>query len=273
VSELPYDQLVEVTPYASLVLQNNPGLMTLDGTNTWLLRAPGADRTILVDPGQKDASPDELAHLDAVLNAAGDLAAVILTHGHFDHCEIAQQVHDRTGAPIRAIDPSLCVGAGALRDGEVIEDAGLRFEVWATPGHSADSASFVISEFDGQLDGQGGAVLTGDTVLGRGTTVVSYPDGDLGSYLASLRRLRELGDLTVLPGHGPVLEHAPEVVQFYLDHREQRLEQVRGALRVLGPDVESMDVVRHVYTDVDEALWPFADLSVQAQLAYLRGER
>jgi glyoxylase-like metal-dependent hydrolase (beta-lactamase superfamily II) len=223
----------------------------------------------MIDPGQNDLGENKAAHLEAVLNAAGDLAAVILTHGHFDHCEIARQVHDRTGAPIRAIDPDLCVGAAALRDGEIIEAAGLRLEAWATPGHSADSASFVIED----VGGAGGAVLTGDTVLGRGTTVVAYPDGDLGSYLASLRRLRELGDLKVLPGHGPVLEHAPEVVQFYLDHREQRLQQVRDALVRLGPDAESMAVVEHVYTDVDEALWPFADLSVRAQLAYLRGER
>ena len=265
---IPYGELVTVTPYASYVLQDNPGLMTLEGTNTWLLRAPGADRTILVDPGQNDAHPNEMSHLEAVLNAAGEIAAIVLTHGHFDHGEIAQQVRDRTGAPIRAINPDLCVGAPALTDGEIIDSAGLKIQVWATPGHSSDSASFVIDDFGGH----GGAVLTGDTVLGRGTTVVAYPDGDLGSYLASLRRLRELGDLTVLPGHGPVLQHAPEVVQFYLDHREQRLQQVRDALQVLGPDAGSMDVVRHVYTDVDEALWPFADLSVQAQLAYLRDE-
>ena len=262
-TKTPYEQLIAVTPYASLVRQNNPGLMTLDGTNTWLLRAPGADDTVLIDPGQQDSD-----HLDAVLNVAGPVSLVILTHGHFDHCEIAGQVHERTGAPVRAIDPSLCVGAAALADGELIEAGGLRIESWATPGHSADSASFVISDFDGI----GGAVLTGDTVLGRGTTVVAYPDGDLGNYLASLRRLRELGELTVLPGHGPVLEHAGDVVQFYLDHREQRLQQVRDALVVLGPDATPRAVVEQVYVDVDESLWDAAEISVQAQLAYLRGE-
>jgi glyoxylase-like metal-dependent hydrolase (beta-lactamase superfamily II) len=263
VTEPPYEQLVPVTPYASLVRQNNPGLMTLDGTNTWLLRAPGADGTVLVDPGQQDSD-----HLDAVLAAAGTVSLVILSHGHFDHSEIAGQVHERTGAPVRAIDSQLCIAAPALSEGELIELAGLRIESWATPGHSADSASFVISDFDGL----GGAVLTGDTVLGRGTTVVAYPDGDLGSYLASLHRLRELGELTVLPGHGPVLEHAGEVVQFYLDHREQRLQQVRDALSVLGADASPRAVVEHVYVDVDESLWDAAEISVQAQLAYLRGE-
>ncbi|MCW2496998.1 MBL fold metallo-hydrolase [Jatrophihabitans sp.] len=256
-----YEQLVTVTPYASLVLQSNPGLMTLDGTNTWLLRAPGTDRTVLVDPGQEDQT-----HLETVLAAAGSVEAVLLTHGHYDHCQVAARVHELTGAPVRGVDPKLCIGGAAFADGEVVEAAGLRIQIWATPGHSADSASFVIADSDGTA----GAVLTGDTILGRGTTVVAFPDGDLGSYLASLRRLRELGDLTVLPGHGPVLEHAGEVAQFYLDHREQRLDQVRAAVAALGPEASARAVVERVYVDVDEALWDAAEVSVEAQLAYLR---
>jgi glyoxylase-like metal-dependent hydrolase (beta-lactamase superfamily II) len=262
-SELAYERLVEITPYASVVLQHNPNIMTLDGTNTWLLRAPGADDVILVDPGEDDA-----AHLEAVLAAAGQVAAVVLTHGHYDHCQVAGRVHELTGAPVRAVDPDLCLGGAAFADGEVIEAAGLRVQVLATPGHSADSASFVIDSFDGN----GGAVLTGDTILGRGTTVVAYPDGDLGRYLSSLQRLRELGELTVLPGHGPVPGAVGSTAQFYLDHREQRLQQVRDALEELGPDATPRAVVERVYVDVDESLWGAAEISVQAQLAYLRGE-
>lgn len=262
-TEPAYEQLVAVTPYASVVLQNNPNIMTLDGTNTWLLRAPGADRAILVDPGEEDES-----HLQAVLASAGELAAVVLTHGHYDHSQVATRVHELTGAPVRAIDPELCHGAAALRDGETLEGAGIRIQAWATPGHSADSASFVIDP----IGDSGGAVLTGDTILGRGTTVVAYPDGHLGDYLASLRRLRELGELTVLPGHGPVPGAVGAVAQFYLDHREQRLNQVRDALVALGADASARAVLEHVYTDVDESLWGAAEISVQAQLAYLRGE-
>jgi len=262
-AELAYERLVEVTPFASVVLQNNPNIMTLDGTNTWVLRAADGQPAILVDPGEEDET-----HLHAVLEAAGPLAAVVLTHGHYDHCQIAGRVHELTGAPVRAVDPSLCLGGDALTDGESIDLEGLRIQVWATPGHSADSASFVITPAEGA-----GAVLTGDTVLGRGTTVVAYPDGNLGDYLTSLRRLRELGDLTVLPGHGPVPGAAGPVAQFYLDHREQRLQQVREALAVLGADATPRAVVEHVYTDVDESLWGAAEISVQAQLAYLRDPR
>ena len=133
-----------------------------------------------------------------------------------------------------------------------------RIRVTATPGHSSDSLCFVLAD----------AVLTGDTILGRGTTVVAHPDGVLADYLSSLRRLRALGDLTVLPGHGPELPSAGVVAEQYLAHREQRLEQVREALAAGAKTAH--DVVEIVYADVDRALWPAATLSVLAQLEYLR---
>jgi glyoxylase-like metal-dependent hydrolase (beta-lactamase superfamily II) len=111
-------------------------------------------------------------------------------------------------------------------------------------------------------------VLTGDTVLGRGTTVVAHPDGVLADYLASLRRLRELGDVTVLPGHGPELPSAGAAAAEYLAHREARLHQVRAAVDAGAADAES--IVRTVYADVDPSLWSAATLSVRAQLRYLR---
>jgi glyoxylase-like metal-dependent hydrolase (beta-lactamase superfamily II) len=99
--------------------------------------------------------------------------------------------------------------------------------------------------------------------------VVAWPDGSLGAYLESLRRLQELGAATVLPGHGPELASAGEAAAAYLAHREQRLEQVRAALAALGPDADARAVVETVYADVDPVLWPAAELSVRAQLAYL----
>ncbi|BAU84317.1 hydrolase [Streptomyces laurentii] len=115
-------------------------------------------------------------------------------------------------------------------------------------------------------------MLTGDTILGRGTTMVAHPDGKLGEYLDSLRRLRSLtvddGVHTVLPGHGPVLEDAQGAVEFYLAHRASRLAQVETAVEAGHRSAE--DVVAHVYADVDRSLWPAAELSVRAQLEYLR---
>jgi glyoxylase-like metal-dependent hydrolase (beta-lactamase superfamily II) len=115
-------------------------------------------------------------------------------------------------------------------------------------------------------------VLTGDTILGRGTTVIAHPDGSLGPYLDSLALLAELPDGTdVLPGHGPELADAPAAARTYLAHREQRLDQVRAALTRLGPDATARQVVEVVYADVDKVLWAAAERSVLAQLAHLRG--
>ncbi len=232
--------------------------MTLDGTNTWVLREPGAVRSVVVDPGPLD--PD---HLERVAAVAGPVMAVLLTHGHLDHSEGARAFADRVGCGVRALDPAHSYGAEGLHDGDVVDADGLQLRVVATPGHTSDSLSFLLPAEH--------ALLTGDTVLGRGTTVVAHPDGMLGAYLASLRRLRDLAEVReaemIWPGHGPVLDHALPVLDSYLAHRAQRLDEVREALAQGA--VEPADIVRLVYADVDPSLWPAADLSVRAQLAYL----
>jgi glyoxylase-like metal-dependent hydrolase (beta-lactamase superfamily II) len=260
-----YEVVREVTPVASVLLQGNPGPMTLDGTNTWLLQGPDSGETVVVDPGQADDT-----HLAGLLAAAPRIALVLITHGHFDHSQAAAELHERTGAPVRAIDPQHCHGGSPLRDGEILDAAGVRLQVLATPGHTADSASFVVGPGDAGEAGEAGeAVLTGDTILGRGTTVVAHPDGILGAYLDSLRRLRGLGGATVLTGHGPELPSIRDVADMYLTHREERLDQVRTALLQLGPTATARQIVEVVYADVDPAVWFAAELSVQAQLAYL----
>lgn len=250
---MTYEQLRPVTPHAAVLLQRNPGPMTLDGTNTWLL---GARRSVVVDPGE---AGDE--HVQALLDAAGgDIALIVLTHRHFDHAQLAPALHEATGAPVRAVDATLCLGGEPLTDGEVLAADGVELRVVLTPGHTSDSACLELDT---------GAVLTGDTILGRGTTVVAHPDGVLGPYLDSLARLRELGDRLVLPGHGPELPSLSAVAAQYLAHRAERLDQVRAALATLGHDASARQIVEHVYADVDQSVWWAAELSVQAQLDYL----
>ena len=249
-----------VTPLAAVLLAENPSPMTLDGTNTWVLRAPGEEACVVIDPGE-----DDDVHLGRVA-AQGPVALVLLTHRHHDHAGGARRFAELTGAPVRALDPSLVLGSEALGDGDVVTGAGVELRVVATPGHTSDSLSFLL---DGPDSDQ--AVLTGDTILGRGTTVIAHPDGALGPYLDSLRRLADLTPGTaVLPGHGPELPDAPAVARAYLAHREERLDQVRAALAQLGPDAAPRQVVELVYADVDRALWPAAELSVRAQLDHLR---
>ncbi len=229
--------------WATLVRADNPGPMTLSGTNTWVLAVSG--RRVVVDPG-----PLLDDHLTRVA-ALGPVDLVLLTHRHPDHAEGVGRFVELTGAPVldRA---SFGVSGASVASG---------VDVLHTPGHTGDSVSFVVSA-EGAT-----AVLTGDTILGHGSTVVAHPDGRLADYLQSLRQLAELGDIAVLPGHGPVLGSARAAATAYLDHRLMRLAQVRAALA--AGDRTAKEVVRRVYTDVDPILWPAAELSVLAQLAYL----
>lgn len=244
------------------VLADNRGPMTLDGTNTYLLAEPGSSDAVVVDPG-----PDDPAHLDRVrAELAGReqrAVLVLLTHGHADHADAAAGFARWAQCPVRALDPAHRTGAAGLSGGDRLRVGGLRVDVVATPGHTGDSVTFLLADE--------GALLTGDTVLGRGTTVVAHPDGRLEDYLASLDRLERLAQLepglVVLPGHGPAGAPASAVLALYQAHRRARLSQVVDAV---GDGATSVDgVVAAVYAEVDRSLWPAARLSVQAQLDYL----
>ncbi|MEV8036685.1 MBL fold metallo-hydrolase [Streptomyces sp. NPDC086182] len=251
------------TARAVNVLAPNASAMTLDGTNTWIVSEPGSELAVVIDPGPLDD-----VHLRTVLDTAEKagkrVALTLLTHGHPDHAEGASRFAELSGTKVRALDPALRLGDEGLAAGDMISLGGLELRVVSTPGHTADSLCFHLPADR--------AVLTGDTVLGRGTTVVAHPDGRLGDYLDSLRRLRSLtvddGVHTVLPGHGPVLEDAQGAVEYYLAHRAHRLAQVETAVEngYRSPD----EVVARVYADVDRSLWPAAELSVRAQMEYLR---
>ncbi|WP_431984254.1 MBL fold metallo-hydrolase [Streptomyces qinglanensis] len=252
----------QVSSRAHCVLAPNPSPMTLDGTNTWIVAEPDSPLAVVIDPGPLDD-----AHLRRVVETAERLgkrvALTLLTHGHPDHAEGAARFAGLTGSPVRALDPALRLGDEGLAAGDVVTTGGLELRVVPTPGHTADSFSFHLPA--------DAAVLTGDTVLGRGTTVVAHPDGRLGDYLDSLRALRSLtvddGVSRVLPGHGPVLDDAQGAVDFYLAHRAKRLAQVETAVE--QGHRTAAEVVAHVYADVDRSLWPAAELSVRAQLDYL----
>jgi glyoxylase-like metal-dependent hydrolase (beta-lactamase superfamily II) len=249
------------TARATCVLAPNPSPLTLEGTNSWIIGELGSSSVVVVDPGPLDEE-----HLRRVLGAsvAGErhVAMILLTHGHPDHSEGAARFADLSGAPVRAADPAHRLGATGLADGDVITAGGCELVVVGSPGHSADSVSLLLPA--------DGALFTGDTVLGRGTTVIGT-DGDLGDYLRTLDRLRNLVDSRdvglLLPGHGPVVNDPAGVLDFYIAHRAERLDQVRSALAA-GAKTPA-EIVAMIYTDVDRSLWPAAEWSVRAQLNYL----
>ncbi len=254
------------TDRARCVLAPNPSPMTLDGTNTWVIGEPGTDAAVVVDPGPADEK-----HVQRVARQVADrerrVALILLTHGHHDHSGGARRLAELTSAAVRALDPAQRLGGEGLADGDVVTAGGCELRVVASPGHSADSLCFLLPA--------DGALLTGDTVLGRGTAVIAH-DGDLGDYLRSLDALRGLASSgpvsALLPGHGPLLTDPAAVLDFYIAHRAERLAEVRAALDVGDRTVRQL--VARVYAGVDPAVVHFAAWSVRAQLAYLasRGE-
>ncbi len=224
------------TSRARCVLAPNPGPMTLNGTNTWLIAEPGSPSALVVDPG-----PDDEDHLrrvvDLLAGAGQQTAQILLTHGHSDHSAGAARLASLTGAPVLAADPAFRLGETGLGPGDVLAAAGCEVRVVATPGHTAE-------------------------------------DGSLADYLGSLDRLRALADearlRVLLPGHGPLLTDPAGALDFYIAHRRERLAEVSAALA--AGDRTPAEIVARVYVDVDRGLWPFAEWSVRAQLAYLADE-
>jgi glyoxylase-like metal-dependent hydrolase (beta-lactamase superfamily II) len=210
----------------TLIRADNPGFMTLEGTNTWVF-----DDGTVIDPG-----PDDPSHLEAII-ATTKVTRILVTHGHPDHVESVETLRTLTGAAL----------------GELPAD----LQRLDTPGHTADSVCYLGR----------GVVFTGDTILGRGSSVVAWPDGNVGDYLKSLEKLMTFSGVPALPGHGPALPDCAQAARWLYEHRLERLEQVKSALE-RGAQTPQ-EVVDIVYADVEPAVKWAAEWSVRAQLEYL----
>ncbi|HEX5938228.1 MAG TPA: MBL fold metallo-hydrolase [Actinomycetota bacterium] len=233
------------------VLAPNPGPYTLDGTNTWIV---GADPSIVIDPG-----PDDEGHLTDVVREAGAVGAILVTHDHPDHAPGAAPFARRVGGTVHAIR---LAGAEPLRAGQRIRAGSTELTVVPTPGHSSDHVAF--------FEPATGAMFTGDAVLGRGTSFIDPPEGDLVRYLRSLSRMRELHPRTIHPGHGPVVLDAGAKLREYLTHRQEREEQVLDALSD-GPRSVA-EIVAVIYAAYPKDVHPLAARSVLAHLLKLADE-
>jgi glyoxylase-like metal-dependent hydrolase (beta-lactamase superfamily II) len=232
------------------VLAPNPGPFTLEGTNTWIV---GRERTIVIDPG-----PDDPAHIEEVRRSAGVVAQIVVTHRHPDHAPGAVRLAEATGAPVREFDPSS--GAQPLRDGDVLSGDGIELTAVHTPGHTADHVVLFHAE--------GGWLFTGDAVLGRGTSVIDPPEGDLTDYLHSLRRMRSLRPRVICPGHGPVVWEADAKLAEYIEHRADRERQVIEALNAAG-SASPAELVPAIYHGYPTEIHAAAARSVLAHLIAL----
>jgi glyoxylase-like metal-dependent hydrolase (beta-lactamase superfamily II) len=242
------------------VLAPNPSPLTLEGTNTFVVAEPGASTAVVIDPG-----PADKGHALAVVRACAEreVELVLLTHTHIDHAEGARAFADRVAAPLAALAPDWASpDAPDLTAGAPVAAGGLELRPLPTPGHAADHCCFELAADR--------AVFTGDHVLGRGTTVVEWPGGDMADYLASLRLLLDLRPERLYPGHGPLVGDAVPRVEGYLAHRLDREAQVLAALA--AGDRTPTEIVTRVYAAFDPTLHAAAELSVRAHLAKLADE-
>lgn len=262
-----YSQLRPVTTSAAVVLAPNPSYAALEGTNSWVIRGPEDSASIVVDPG-----PSDEGHLNVLQAKADKVALVLLTHRHHDHADGAVRFRQLTGAPVRAFDAHYCQGGEPLEDGEIISVEGVtpQIKVVHTPGHTSDSVCFFVYSGEAENSELEG-IISGDTIAGRHTTMISETDGDLGLYLETLELLEEQGkDVTLLPGHGPEGENVAAFARKYIDRRNQRLEQIRGALKEHGENADVNTIVDAIYDDVDPVLRGAAEQSTRVALRYLQ---
>lgn len=229
-----------------LVRANNPGPLTLAGTNTWIV-----DGAIVFDPG-----PAIEAHIDAILRAAPRLSTIFVTHRHGDHAPAAPLLKARCGA--RVIAPEGVAFDEVLTDGQKFAFGETTIEAIATPGHTAEHFCFLLDNAD---------LVTGDTILGEGTTTIFPPDGHMGDYLASLEKLRARAPQRILPGHGRVRDDAVAWISYYIEHRLERERQVVDALRGGPRDIPSLRET--IYPDLHPGLHPAAEAQMLAHLVHL----
>jgi len=234
------------------VLAPNPGIRELEGTNTWIV---GGQPAIVIDPGPEDAG-----HLNEIVRSAGLVGAIALTHDHPDHAPGALPLASVTGAPVFAARPA--GGMRRIRDGETVSAGSASLTVLATPGHTPDHLAFHASSAS--------SLFTGDAVLGRGTSVIDPPEGDLTAYLRSLRRMRDLAPRTIYPGHGPVVLRAMAVLDEYLEHRAMREHQILKALEGAWRSID--ELVGEIYADYPSEVHALASRSVLAHLLKLEVE-
>lgn len=239
------------------VLAPNPSPLTLEGTNTYVVCEPDAGEAVVVDPGPSDAG-----HARRVLQACRGrpVELVLLTHTHVDHAEGALALAEQADAPLAALAPGWSTpGAPALVAHRPLAAGHLGLVPVPTPGHAPDHCCFLL--------GSEQAMLTGDHVLGRGSTVVDWPEGDMSDYLRSLSVLLDYDLERLYPGHGPLVPDAAAKVDEYIAHRRARERQVLAALA--AGDRTPAQVVARVYAEVDPVLHPAAERSVRAHLVKL----
>ncbi|XP_076764123.1 endoribonuclease LACTB2 [Xylocopa sonorina] len=261
------------------ILGCNEGIMTLQGTNTYLVGT--GTRRILIDTASEKTAPEYIKVLQQVLKEEkATVEHIVVTHWHDDHIGGVNAVLnmlktlDKTGAssvvwklprspedkPISKLEEK--TPCEKLEDKQIIEVEGAKIRVEHTPGHSTDHASLVLE--DEQI------LFSGDCILGERTAVFE----DLQTYIVSLRKIGALKPKMIYPGHGPVIQDPAAMIEYYIEHRLQRENKILNVLQENAKDstLSEMDIVKHLYTDTSKIMWEAAAYNVQGHLQKLLKE-
>lgn len=276
--DFAYGRCERLSLLVSRVIADNPGSFTFTGTGTYVVGrdAPSpcgaGPEVVVIDPG-----PPCDAHLAALKAATGGarVAAVLVTHSHMDHSPLAEPFARWAGCEVHAGGPGVPTAsevrmeAGddlAFRPDETIGDGwafsgpGWTLRAVETPGHTSNHLCFWLEEER--------ALFSGDHVMGWSTSVVSPPDGDMGRYVDSLRKVRALDPGVIYPSHGaPITDEPARFIDAYTEHRLARERAILAVVRAGRTRVR--EVVADLYAEVDKRLHPAAAHSVLAHLIHL----
>ncbi len=253
----------ELAPGVRRLLAPNPSMMTGPGTNTYLF---GSNEVAVLDPG-----PVIDSHIATLQEVAGaPIRWVLVTHTHPDHSPAAAELAKQTGAellgrpaPEGKHQDMTFVPDRVLNDGDRLAVDGVEIEAIQTPGHASNHVCYRQTELNW--------IFTGDHVIDGSTVVIDPPDGNMKDYLVSLARLKEFQPAALAPGHGELIHDPDRSIDWIIDHRLEREAQVVAAIKA-NPGLTTMELVAHVYKDVDQKLYGWAERSLLAHLLKLEDD-
>ena len=258
-----------------VITADNASPMTFTGTRTYIL---GTENLIVIDPG-----PDSEAHLSSIMKYIGKrkVTDILLTHSHIDHSPLSRQLKIETGARIigfgsadaartsfmkklsssldlggeEGIDKDLALDKKVI-DKQILNLNNYSIEVVHTPGHLSNHICFSLKERQ--------ILFSGDHVMGWATTLISPPDGDLGSFMNSLEKLSAREEVIYYPGHGKSLKEPRKMVLAQIKHRRDREKQILNSVSKISRT--PAEIVDEVYDDLNPMLKAAAIRNVLAHL-------
>ncbi|MGB6228968.1 MAG: MBL fold metallo-hydrolase [Litorimonas sp.] len=267
-----YGVAERLSPLVTRVIADNPGPFTYTGTGVFIVG--GTEEVCVIDPGP--TTPDHVAAMDRALEGKR-VTHVLVTHHHIDHSPLAAPLAEKHGCKVYGYGTQPTPPQGGeirleagddlsfkpdveIRDGHVFHGPDWTLEAIHTPGHTSNHLCYALEKTK--------TLFSGDHIMGWSTSVVSPPDGDMGDYLASLRRILDLDFNIIRPTHGPAIMDVRPFVQAYIDHRLNRETQIMGAIDAGLTNIG--DIVAKLYADVDKRLHPAAAHSVLSHLIHMR---